>query len=91
MQGKSVGEFVDALYYNAEMEITYHKQRLIVTGYLENGIYSICVDTISASSKRLFEVSSDDRSKCIEAFEKARIFDGLTIYEAERDIEVLYG
>ena len=27
----------------------------------------------------------------IEAFEKAKIFDGKTIYEAEKDIEVLFG
>ncbi len=82
---------MDALYYNAEMEIIYHEQHMMVVGFLENNQYNICVDTISASSERLFEISSTNRSECIEAFEKAKIFDGQTIYEAEKDIEVLYG
>lgn len=28
---------------------------------------------------------------CVKQFEKAKIFDGKTIYEAEKDIEVLFG
>lgn len=30
-------------------------------------------------------------AECVESFEKAKIFDGKTIYEAEKDIEVLFG
>ena len=29
--------------------------------------------------------------ECVEGFEKAKIFDGKRIYEAEKDIEVLFG
>ena len=29
--------------------------------------------------------------ECVEQFASATIFDGMTIYEAEQDIEVLYG
>ena len=82
---------MDDMYHNPEKEIIYHEQRLMISGFLEGNLYNICVDTISAPSKRLFEVASTDRSKCVEAFEKAKIFDGLTVYEAEQDIEVLYG
>ena len=32
-----------------------------------------------------------DDVECVKQFEKAKIFDGKTIYEAEKDIEVLFG
>lgn len=32
-----------------------------------------------------------DFRECFSKFEKARIFDGLTLYEAEQEITVLYG
>ena len=30
-------------------------------------------------------------AECVEQFEVAKIFDGMTIYETEQEIEVLYG
>lgn len=35
--------------------------------------------------------TSKDRQECVDAFENAKIFDGKTIFEAEKDIEVIYG
>ncbi len=32
-----------------------------------------------------------DDVECVKQFEEAKIFDGKTIYEAEKDIKVLYG
>ena len=46
---------------------------------------------IDYSRKELFKHTSKVRNECVEAFEKAKIFDGKTIYEAEKDIEVLFG
>ena len=37
------------------------------------------------------EITYKVRYECVEAFEKAKIFDGKTKYEAEKDIEVLFG
>ena len=33
----------------------------------------------------------NDYRECVEQFEKAKIFDGKTIYEAESEIVVLFG
>ncbi|MCM1577484.1 MAG: hypothetical protein NC078_01630 [Ruminococcus sp.] len=32
-----------------------------------------------------------DFFECVEQFEDAKLFDGMTIYEAENEIEVIYG
>lgn len=32
-----------------------------------------------------------DYAECASQFEKAPLFDGMTIYEAEREVEVLFG
>ncbi len=38
--------------------------------------------------KITFFVAMGKNKECVEQFEKAKIFDGLTIYEAEPEIEV---
>lgn len=38
--------------------------------------------------KITFFVAMGKKKECVEQFEKAKIFDGLTIYEAEPEIEV---
>ncbi len=39
----------------------------------------------------LFRCHGKDCAECVSQFEKAPIFDGMTIYEAEQEIEVLFG
>jgi hypothetical protein len=39
----------------------------------------------------VFKCQGKTNAECVEAFEKAKIFDGLTIYEAENEIEVIFG
>lgn len=40
---------------------------------------------------RSYTFCGRDFAECVEKFEKAPIFDGLTIYQAEQEIEVLFG
>ncbi len=91
MKGKSLNHFIKDLYYNPEIEI-----------YLGNTFYLIsgCVDlekhyTLEVwrqdSGQLIFSVTDTDRQKCVETFENAKIFDGKTIYEAEKDITVHFG
>lgn len=40
---------------------------------------------------RYHRFPGQDLASCVEKFEKAPIFDGLTIYQAEQEIEVLFG
>lgn len=91
MQGKTLTEFIDGLYYNAEMEIEYNEKRYIISCYLDNNNYIIRIDSIDANSTCLFYISDCKREKCVEQFETAKIFDGRTIYEAHNEITVLYG
>lgn len=39
----------------------------------------------------IFRCLGKDFRECFEQFEKATIFDGMTIYDAESEIEVLFG
>ena len=91
MQGKKLSLFIDALYTNPEMEFMYSGKKYLVSGYRENDEYILQVDTIEETSQQMFFFKDSSTQKCVEAFEKAKLFDGKTIYEARDEITVLYG
>ncbi len=90
MMGKSLNEFIGDLYYNAEMEFTYKGQKYIITGYISDEDYAIEMFN-TQNGDNIFSVSDPSRQFCVQAFENVEIFDGKTIYEAESEIEVLFG
>lgn len=92
MTGKSLYEFVDALYSNPEMEFIYQNKRYLISGYVESdGVYTLQLDTIEYDSQKLFLCKSSSRQECVEKFECAKIFEGKDIYEVEKEIIVEYG
>ena len=93
MLGNDLNEFIDDMYHNPEKEISYCGKRYMVTGYVDETceLYTLEVYTIEKDCKELFKHTSKVRYECVEQFEVAKIFDGKTIYEAEKDIEVLFG
>lgn len=92
MHGKNIGDFIDSLYINPEMEIEFSNKRFLISGYRnDDNKYTLRVDTIESISKNVFFFNSNSIQICVEAFEKAKIFDGKTIYEAHNEITVLYG
>lgn len=92
MNGKTLPDFIDELYCNPEMEIEYHSARYSVSGYLdESKEFVLRVDSIENQSSEVFFVRRKTARECVKAFEKAPLFDGKTIYEAESEITVLYG
>lgn len=93
MLGNNLNEFMDDMYHNPEKEIIYRGKRYMVAGYSDKEceLYTLEVYTIDKDCKELFKHTSKERNECVEKFEKAKIFDGKTIYEAEKDIEVLFG
>lgn len=93
MLGNNLNEFIDDMYHNPEKEISYRGERYMVVGYVDEKckLYTLEVYTIGQDCQELFKYTSKERCECVEAFEKAKIFDGRTIYEAEKDIEVLFG
>ena len=92
MKGNTLNEFIDTLYMNCDKEISFHGQRMMIEGWINPGSsqYTLRVFEISETSPELFSVTDADRSVCVSDFEKAKIFEGKTIYEVEKDIEVLY-
>lgn len=90
MTGKTFTEFMDDLAYNPEMEFTFRGERYMISGYLTRDQYTLELCNIDTDSM-LFTMTSAFRDECVSAFEKARVFDGQTISEAEHEIEVLYG
>lgn len=93
MLGNNLNEFMDDMYHNPEKEILYHGRKYIITGYIDKRCetYTLEIYTVEIDSKELFKHTSKNRNECVDAFEKAKIFEGKTIYEAENDIEVLFG
>ena len=90
MIGKSFQSFIDELYYNPEIEFFYRGERYMISGYVEENQYTLEVTNIGTSSV-LFKVTAASRDACVLNFENAPIFNAKTIFEAEKEIEVLYG
>lgn len=90
MTGKSFQDFMDELYYNPEMEFLYCGERYMLSGYVTKNQYTIEVTNIDTSST-LFKKTGTSRNECVSNFEKAPIFNKKTIYEVEKEIEVLFG
>lgn len=90
MIGNSLNEFINDLYFNPEKEIVYRKKKYLISGYVSNGDYTIEVVDIE-NHNIIFLVSSKDRADCVKRFGETKIFDGNTVYEAEQEIQVLYG
>lgn len=92
MKGKVLSEFIDELFMNPELELVYHGSRYLISGYInEQNLYTLLVNILGPNGYKVFEISNLDRNMCVSKFEEAKIFEGLTVYEAEREIEVLYG
>ena len=93
MIGNTLNDFICDMYSNPEKEICYQNKKYMITGFVDEigELYTLEVYTIEENSKTLFSYSSKLRNECVKKFEQAKIFDGKTIYEAEKDIEVLYG
>ena len=92
MIGKKLSEFIDELFMHPELELVHHNTKYLISGYIgENELYTLSVDILGSNGHNVFKISNLSRNECVAKFEEAKIFDGLSIYEAEKDIEVLYG
>lgn len=92
MKGRSISEFITELYNNPEMEFIYQDQRYMISGYVNSSddIYTLELCNI-CTGHLVFNCSDKFREKCVEQFEEAKIFDGKTVYQVEKEIEVLFG
>lgn len=101
MHGNTLSEFMDDLLNMGGpekefvfrdkfffLEAQYQQQKQAVELRLEEYDNRNSKDKVFLKCHRFF---GKDLTACVEKFESAPIFDGLTIYQAEQEIEVLFG
>ena len=92
MKGKTLNQFMDDLYYNAEMECVLNSKSYIISGWSnKDESYTIELWSIEENPQELFSFTSASRQEVVEAFEVAKIFGNKTLYDVEKDITVIYG
>ena len=97
MKGMDLNDFINKIYYGDEIEFKFNGTTYFIQGYRENDKFFLCVDYWAKTDGTepehdyAFSVYCNSLGECVDQFEKAKIFGGKTIYEAEQDIEVVYG
>jgi hypothetical protein len=95
MTGNSLQEFMDDLLAagGPEKEFVFRSKRyfLETVYHSEKEENELSVDEINVPEAKTYSFCGKTIQECVEKFEKAPIFDGLNIYEAEQEIEVLFG
>lgn len=101
MKGNTLNEFMGNLYENGgpEKEFIYQDKYFIMqcdkNADNENLILRLdeykLQDEEAGDFVQTFFFRGLTLTECVKAFEKANIFDGKTIYEAEKEIEVIFG
>ncbi len=92
MKGTTVENFIDTLYNCPDLEFSFRGKKYMLEMWRnDNGAYSITINSIESKPQCIFKRNNLSISQCVSAFEEATIFNGLTIYQAENEIEVLYG
>ena len=95
MKGNSIGEFIDDLLSMGGPEkefvfrdIHYFMETVWNPEKQKNELY--CTE-FSGEKENVYRWFGDSFEECVRQFESATIFDGLTIYQAEQEIEILFG
>ncbi len=95
MRGNTLTEFMDDLLTmgGPEKEFLFRGKRYFMEAqrYEEDPANGVVIFAFIGDEENLFRCHGKNNEECVRQFEKARIFDGLTIYEAESEIEVLFG
>ena len=96
MKGNTLTEFMDDLLTmgGPEKEFLFRGRRY----FMESQPYEKNLDETEfvifecfGNQNYIFRCHGKDNEECVRQFEVAKIFDGLTIYEAESEITVEYG
>ena len=95
MKGNTIKEFMNDIYSTGgpEKEFLYKgKEYMLQCEYnFEAGFTEIIVFECFGDNNIILRCQGKTIRECAEQFEQSKIFDGKTIYEAEKDIEVLFG
>ena len=95
MKGNSLSDFINDLLTmgGPEKEFQFREKKFFLETVFnkERELNELYIIECTSENPYIFRCFGKNFTDCVEQFEKARIFDGMTIYEAEREIEVLYG
>ena len=82
--------FVDNLYYGYEMNFSYKDKKFFIEGWRKKGIFKIMlIQFVPWLKDYLWTYESKETSECVKAFLSAKIFDGKTFPEIEKEVEWL--
>ena len=95
MKGNTLKEFIDDIYAcgGPEKEFLYKgkKYMLQCENNPKTDLTEIYVFECFGNQKTIFRCEGKNITECADKFVKSVIIDNKTIYEAERDIEILFG
>ncbi len=101
MKGNTINEFIDDLLTmgGPEKEFTFREKLFFLETVFDQErrmekLFLGEYDNSNPCDEKLLKIHTfwgNTFADCVEQFETARIFDSMTIYEAEQEIEVLYG
>lgn len=96
MKGNTLTEFMDDLLSmgGPEKEFVFRGKRYLMESQpYEKDIAQteFVIFECFGDENYIFRCHGKNNKDCVKKFEKAKIFEGLSIYEAESEIEVLFG
>lgn len=96
MKGNTISEFINDLYAcgGPEKEFTFRGKRYFLETIMVKGtdLFELYVAEIKENADNVvFSFTGKVLHDCVAQFEEAKIFDGKTIYQVEKEIEVLFG
>ncbi len=81
-------EFIDGLHYGDERFFLFRGRKYFIQGYSEKGRRILEMFTIDSDVDVIkWEAFSLNKHYPVEAFEKAKIFDGKSFWEVENEIQ----
>ena len=95
MKGNTLSEFMDDLLTcgGPEKEFTFRGRQYFMEAryHADTGMTELYLNEYGCEPERELAFWGADLRECVHKFEQAEVFDGLTIYKAEQEIEVLFG
>lgn len=92
MKGGNVQEFIDTLSLGVEKEFKYKDATYFAQGSLSDGVWTMTLDRWNPPTDGyIWSFQAPAMEECFRAFLDAPLFDGLTFWEAERDMEWISG
>ena len=96
MKGNTINEFIGDLLSmgGPEKEFIFRSQRYFletIFNHKENINELVVFECCDKANPYIYRCKGKNLKDLVNQFEKAKIFDGMNIYEAEKEIEVIFG